>query len=228
MLLSFRPPVRASIAFSAAALALGLSGCGPAAKPSDAEISAYLARGAPGYVTLGAITTHFDATTDADGAALPSGSWRVTVDISAKAQQDLFALAPNAASRRLDFDRGVTEAEQYRIRRIEAVNAYAAKMGLMTQGAASPEPVLPVVLTNKAGDILTEHVTLIAEPDGSAWKFVPVADAAHGTSAVGAPMDLLRQQNAPLTLVTADSSQDRDSLAREQAFLKVLAKAPKP
>lgn len=219
---------RLAISCSTFALALALSACGPAAKPTDAEISAYLAHDAPDYLTLGGITTHLDPATEADGAGLPPGSWRVSVEVTAKAQKDLFALAPGAGARRVDFERGVREAEQFRVRRIEAVDAYATKMGLMKAGADAPEPVLPVVLTHKAGDALTEHVTLIAQPDGGGWKFLPVAAAPVGDAAIGAPMDRLAQQNAPLTLVTADSPEDRDSLQREQAFLKTLSKAPKP
>ena len=116
-----------------------LSGCGPPAKrPTDADIAAYLAQSEPTYLQVSGVKPSFEATKTLGSRDLPAGSWRVHVDFTLRATQDLYAPPADMRQRRADFDRAVAAFEVYRVPRIEAANQLAVRVGLMKQGDAAP------------------------------------------------------------------------------------------
>ncbi len=216
------------LASAALGLALAVSGCGKSGpKPSDADIAAYLAQGQPGYLRLGQVKATFEPIGNLGSSKLPDGSWRVHVQFVLHAQQDLYTPTQAGRAQRAAFDRAVAGVEEFRTARIAAVEQLGRQAGLMAQGAASPEPAMPVNVTTHKGQDLDDRVTLLAEPDGHGWKFFQTDAQSLSDEAIGAPLDTLKQDSPKTVFVTAGSDDERSYRERERRFLDVLSKAPK-
>ena len=203
-----------------------LSGCGPAGKrPSDADIAAYLAQSEPAYLQVGGVKPGFEAIRTLGSKSLPAGSWRVHVDFTLRATEDLYAPAAGTRQKRAEFDRAVAAFEMYRVPRTEAANQLATRIGLMKQGDAAPEPAVPVALVTHARQVLSDNVTLLAQPDGAGWKFAQLSAQALSDDAIGAPVSDLRSTSPRTVFVTAGSDEARAYEEREQKFLAALSKA---
>ncbi len=203
-----------------------LSGCGPAAKkPTDADIAAYLAQSDPTYLQISGVKPSFEALKKLGSKDLPTGSWRVHVDYILRATEDLYAPSADMRQRRADFDRSVAAFELYRVPRIEAANQLAAKIGLMKQGDAAPEPAVPVSLVTHAKQELSDSATLLAQPDGNGWKFAALGAQALSDDMIGAPVAELRATNPHTVFVVAGSDEARADALREQRYLAALSKA---
>ncbi len=220
---------RTASGWVAAAVLLAAASCGKSGpKPADADVAAYLARSQPAYLRLGQLHTSYEPATDLGTTKLPMGSWRVHVRFVLHAEQDLFAPVPDARTRRAAFDRAVSEAELYRLSRIAAVERLGKQAGLVTEGATVPEPAVPVGLATHTGQDLPDQVTLLAQPDGSGWKFFQLNAQTLSDDAIGAPLDELRRESPKTRFVVEGSPEAREAALREQQFLAVLAKAGKP
>jgi hypothetical protein len=214
--------------FRRAALAAPLlvACCGSPKKPTEADISAYLAKASAGTLHFSSLSSRIDAPSPTETAALPANSWRVTVQYAGKAQADLYRLSDDAAMRRTAFDQAVSATEAFRAKRIEAVENFASKLGLMKAGAVSPEPALPAVLATKQGQSVSGAVTLLAEPDGPAWRFVP--EGALPSVRYGETLAQLQADYPTYPVVMAGSAEDQAYSRREKSFLDALSKVPKP
>ena len=207
-------------------LLLAASGCGKSGpKPADADIAAYLAQTQPQYVRIGQIRTAFQAPSSA--SKLPDGSWRVHVDFVLRAQQDLYTPVPDTRARRSSFDRAVAQFEQFRVKRIAAIEQGGRQLGLVADGASAPEPAVSVRLATRKDEERADSVTLLAEPDGKEWKFFQADAQSLNDETVGAPLDVLRATSPHTVLVTEGSDEERDHRTREARFLDALLKAPK-
>ncbi len=203
-----------------------LSGCGPAAKkPADADIAAYLAQSEPIYLQVSGVKPSFEAMKTLGSKDLPAGSWRVHVDFTLRAAQDLYAPTGDTRQKRADFDRAVTAFEMYRVPRIEAANQLAVRIGLMKQGDAAPEPAVPITIVTHAKQELADSVTLLAQPDGNGWKFAQLSAQALSDDAIGAPESDLRATSPHTVFVMAGSDEARSYALREQKFLAALSKS---
>ncbi len=210
-------------------IALLVASCGkPAPKPADADIAAYLAQSAPRYVRVSAVTPTFEAVKDTGDGKVIAGSWRVSVTFTLHALEDLYAPVGYAAGQRAAFDKAVRGFEMYRTDRTAAAEQLAQRVGLMKQGDAAPEPAVPVHVMNRAGQDLTDHVTLLAQPDGKGWKFFQLDAQALGDDAIGAPVATLRENAPHESIVVEGSPEDRAFQAREQKYLETLSKAAPP
>jgi hypothetical protein len=220
-----KPPWRL---FAIMAIATMESCSAPAKKPSEADIAAYLARSQPSYLTVGKASGSFEPATDLGGSKLPAGSWRIAVQFTLRAQQDLFAPTAHSLALRAQFDHAVSAAEGFRVARIEAVEGLARQAGLMQEGALAPATALAVDITTHRGQEVADHVTLLAQPDGQGWKFFQLDAQALSDDAIGTPLDTLRRDNPKTVFVLAGSDEDRTYEARERQMLDILAKAGKP
>lgn len=210
------------------AATLALAACGSPAKPAAADIAKYLAQSSPAYLRVGAVSFTAEPAGDLGGAKLPAGSWRLKVQFTLHALQDLYAPTPESVALRRDFDHQVSLTEGFRVARIEAVERLAKQAGLMPEGALAPEPAMAAAVTTRKDQDLTDHVTLLAQPDGKGWKFFQLDAQALSEDAIGAPMQDLQQASPKTAFVLAGSDQDRAFQSREKQFLDVLAKAGKP
>ncbi len=203
-----------------------LSGCGPAAKkPADADIAAYLAQSEPTYLQVTGVKPSFEALKTLGSRDLPAGSWRVQVDFTLRATEDLYGPPADMRQRRADFDRAVAAFEMYRMARIQAAEQLAARIGLMKQGDAAPEPAVPVSIVTHAKEERADSVTLLAQPDGKGWKFAQLGAQALGDDAIGATLADLRATSPHTNFVMAGSDEARADAMREQKYLAALAKA---
>ncbi len=198
---------------------LALSGCGSdAKKPTDADIAAYLAQSSPNYLHVSGVKSSFTA-------AKVAGSWRVKVDFTLHATEDLYGPQSNVRAMRADFDHAVANFEQYRVARIAAVDQLARQVGLMKPGDAAPEPAVPVMLITHAKQDLADSVTLLAQPDGAGWKFFQLDAQTLPEDAIGAPLADVRAASPHTVFVMAGSDEDRAYAVRRQRFLAAVAKA---
>ncbi len=203
-----------------------LSGCGPAAKtPTAADIAAYLAQSEPTYLQVGGVKPSFVAMKTLGPRDLPAGSWRVHVDFTLRAAEDLYAPAAGMRQQRADFDRAVAAFELYRVPRIEAANQLATRIGLMKQGDAAPEPAVPIAIVTHAKQTLSDTATLLAQPDGNGWKFAALGAQALSDDAIGAPVADLRATSPHSVFVMAGSEEAGVAARREQRYLAALSKA---
>lgn len=203
-----------------------LAGCvPPAKKPADADIAAYLAQSEPTYLQVSGVKPGFEVMKTLGSKDLPAGSWRVHVDFTLRAAEDLYAPPADMRQRHADFDRAVAAFELYRVPRIEAANQLAARIGLMKQGDAAPEPAVPLAIVTHAKQELTDSVTLLAEPDGHGWRFVQLSAQALSDDAIGAPVSDLRATSPHTVFVMAGSDDARAHATREQKYLAALAKS---
>ena len=207
-------------------LITALSACGSdAKKPADADIAAYLAQSEPGYLQVSGVKPRFEAIHALGSKTLPAGSWRVHTDFILHAKEDLYAPQPGTRQRRADFDRAVAAFELYRVARITAAEQLAVKMGLMKPGDAAPEPAVPLSLVTHAKQDLADSATLLAQPDGTGWKFFALSEQALADDAIGAPVADMRAASPHTVFVMAGSDEDRSSNLRAQRYLATLAKA---
>lgn len=215
--------VRAAAAFLALA---ALSGCGSdAKKPSDADIAAYLAQSEPAYLRVSGVKPVFEAISSLGSKTLPAGSWRVKVAFMLHTAEDLYAPAQGARENRAAFDHAVAAFEQYRVARISAAEQLAMKIGLMKQGDATPEPAVPVSVVNHANQDLNDSVTLLAQPDGTGWKFAQLSAQALADDAIGATLADIKATSPHTVFVMAGSDDDKSYALRQQRYLATLAKA---
>jgi hypothetical protein len=222
------PPTARTAQLACLAATLALAACGSPAKPADADIATYLARSSPAYLQVGAVSFTAEPAGDLGGSKLPAGSWRLKVQFTLHARQDLYAPTPESIALRRDFDHQVSATEGFRVARIEAVERLARQAGLMPEGALAPEPAMAVAVATHKDQDLADHVTLLAQPDGKGWKFFQLDAQALSEDAIGAPMEALHQTSPKTAFVLAGSDQDRQFQSREKQFLEVLAKAGKP
>ncbi len=203
-----------------------LSGCGPSAKrPTDADIAAYVAQSEPSYLQVSGVKASFEAMRTLGSRDLPAGSWRMHVDFTLRAGQDLYAPPADTRQRRADFDRALAAFEMYRVPRIEAANQLAVQVGLMKQGEAAPEPAVPLAIVTHARQERSDNVILLAQPDGSGWKFAQLGAQALSDDAIGAPVTDLRATSPHTVFVMAGSEEARTAALREQRYLGALSKA---
>lgn len=220
---AFQPTRSSLVTFTLAAALTGCSKPGP--KPSNADIAGYLAQVQPGTLQVRDVRPSFEALSELGSSKLPTGSWRVLVQFTLHAQQDLYAPTATGLEQRADFDRAVAQFEQFRVARIAGVEQLAHRADLMPPGAIAPEPAMPVsVVTHKNQD-LADTVTLLAQPDGTGWKFVQLDAQTLSDAAIGAPLDDLRRQSPATHFVVADSAEEQMFRTRAARFLQVLAKA---
>jgi hypothetical protein len=208
---------------------LAIAGCGSnAKKPSDADIAAYLAQSQPGYLHITNVTTSFEPAKSGGGTTVPDGSWVVKVNFNLHATQDLYGPVPQTRQERQNFDAAVMKFEEFRARRIAYVNQLGLRGGLMKQGDAAPEPAVAVTVVTHSGADLADSVTLLAQPDGTAWKFAQTGAQSLSDDQVGAPLKDL-QASAPHThFVQADTEEERQLHNVMLQFLAKLAEAPPP
>ena len=171
-----------------------LATCSTPKRPSDDQTSRYIGEQLPAYLTIRSIDTAFEQAGPADGASLPPGTWRVVAKLKLRTTEDLYAVTPDAEALRAEFAAAVTKAEAFRLARIEAVEGFAAKLGLMKDPALGPMPALPVALTAHKGDDVPGQVTLLAEPVAGGWKYVPQGFPTLDMSRVGAPLEIPQSQ----------------------------------
>ena len=203
-----------------------LSGCGPAPKkPAEADIAAYLAQSEPSYLQVSGVKASFEAMKTLGTHDLPAGSWRVHVDFTLRATQDLYAPQSDTRQKRADFDRAVASFELYRVPRIEAANQLAVRIGLMKQGDAGPEPAVQIALVTHDKQELPDSVTLLAQPDGAGWKFAQLGAQTLGDDAIGAPLADIHATSPHTVFVMAGSEEARADALREQRYLAALTKA---
>ena len=210
-------------------IGLSVASCGKSApKPADADIAAYLAQSAPRYVRVDAVTPTFEAVKDTGNGKVVAGSWRVSVGFTLHALEDLYAPVGYAAGQRAAFDKVVRGFEMYRLERVAAAEQLAQRVGLMKDGDAAPEPAVPVHVVTHAGQDLTDHVTLLAQPDGKGWKFFQLDAQTLGDDVIGAPVAVLREAAKRTAFVVEGSPEDRAFQGREQKYLETLSKAAAP
>ena len=203
-----------------------LAACGPAAKkPADADVAAYLAQSEPTYLQVSGVKTSFEAISTLGRKNLPAGSWRVHVDFTLHAREDLYAPQTGYRERRADFERAVAAVEQYRVARIAAVERLAKQLGLMKQDDAAPEPAVPLTIVTHEKQDLADSVTLLAQPDGAGWKFAQLSEQALADDAIGAPVADMRSTHPHAVFVIAGSAEEQDYTAREARFLDILRKS---
>ena len=206
-------------------LVLMVAGCGKSGpKPGDADIAAYLAQSQPAYVRVGQVGV--TAIRPAQGGQ--PGAWRIDVHYTLHATEDLFAPTQAARAQRAAFDRAVGAVENYRVQRIEAVEQLAKQVGLMPDGARSPEPAMEVALVTHKDEEKPDSVTLLAQPQGHAWQFFQLTAQSLADDQVGAPMDELKRASPATHFVTAGTDEARTEAGRATRFLDVLSRAPKP
>jgi len=205
-----------------------LATCGAPKRPTDDQTSRYIGGQLPSYLTIRSIDTDFEQASTGDGASLPAGSWRVVAKLKLRTEADLYAVTPEAEAIRQEFAAAVTKAEAFRLVRIQAVEGFAAKLGLMKDPRLGPMPALPVALTAHKGDDVPGQVTLLAEPVAEGWKFVPQGFPTLDMSRVGAPLDMLKASNPKLNLVLKGSDEALSFRARQADFLAQLKRLPPP
>jgi hypothetical protein len=208
---------------------LALAGCGSnAKKPADADIAAYLAQSQPSYLHLSNVAATFEPAKSGNGTTVPDGSWVVKVTFNLHATEDLYAPVPQTRQERENFDTAVMKFEAFRAIRIAYAEQLGQRVGLMKQGDPAPEPAVAVNLVTHAGADLADSVTLLAQPDGTAWKFAQTGAQSLSDDQVGAPLKDL-QATAPHThFVQAGTEEERDLHNRMLRYLAKLAEAPPP
>ncbi len=209
-------------AMLAVAAFAGCEKSGP--KPSEADIAAYLAQSEPAYVHVGQVSL---AEIRPAQSGRP-GAWRIDVRYTLHASEDLYASTPAARARRAAFDRAVGAAEDYRVQRIAAVEQLARQVGLMPEGARSPEPAMDVELVTHKDEEKPDSVTLLAQPDGHTWQFFQLTAQSLADDQVGAPLDELKRASPATRFVIAGTDEARAEDGKAARFLDVLARAPKP
>lgn len=195
-------------------------------KPSNDQVSRYLSDDLPPYLTIHSIETSDDAVEEMGRAKAKPGSWRITVRFVVRTAQDLYAPTAQSKAFYTDFRKAVVASEKLRLQRIQAVEAFAAKLGLMKDRASGPAPALAASLVRHSGDDVADGVTLLAEPDGAGWRFVQLDAQSMDVGTLGAPYAALQRDNPKLSIVLEGSPEDVDFRKREAAFLDGLKKLP--
>jgi len=209
--------------------ALALAGCGSSAKkPSDADIAAYLGQSQPSYLRVGNVSPSFEVAKSSSGPALPEGSWRITIAYTLHATEDLYAAAADTRQQRLDFDRQVSKFEAFRANRIAYAEQVAQRAGLMKQGDPAPEPPVSVSVVTHSSQDLQDRVTLLAEPDGTGWKFFQTDAQALSDDQVGAPLATLKSGATHTHFVVGGTEEERSFHNSMLRYLAALARAPGP
>ena len=206
---------------------LTASSCSPPKKkPADDQISHYVSDQLPPYLSVRAIKTDYEFISKLGDSKLPDGSWKVTAQMTLRTAEDLYAVTPQARQQHKDFERAVVDAEKMRTARIQAVEAYARKLGLLKDPQLGPMPAFAVAISNHQGDEIADRVTLLAQPDGQNWKFAQLDAQTLDTTKLGEPLALLRRENPNLNLVVAGSPEEKDFSTRQAQFLAALARLP--
>ncbi len=210
----------------AGALLTAASCSPPKKKPADDQVSHYFSDQLPPYLSVRAITTDYESITKLGESKLPDGSWKIIARMTLRTAEDLYAVTPEAKQQHKDFERAVFGAEKMRTARIQAVEAFAQKLGLLKDKQLGPMPAFSLAIANHQGDEIADRVTLLAQPDGSNWKFAQLDAQSLDTTKLGEPLATLRRENPSLNLVVAGSPEEKDFSTRQAQFLSGLARMP--
>jgi hypothetical protein len=221
-----------------------LSGCGET-KPSEQDVTDFLKRQVPPYVSLVNVTTQYTLLKTFQGTTMPDNSWQIDITVSTTSSQafvrtlqaGIFALPGQPPSERGSSTEVRPFMELYAktirdgMRHADAFNAAGARSGLDFKpgrkvdnlvGYEAPSVDLPlfVLAVAPAGQVSERHLSLLARPEAGkagSWHFESLG-LAYQQPWDTQTLDEVRQQNPGTKIVAVGSPEFVAMEAKLQAL----------